>query len=61
MTETATGRRTPDGVMTTAIPAAVHAGTSTLSYPTPKRATAIIVPDAGIDSTVKRGASRISP
>eukprot|EP00036_Acanthoecidae_sp_10tr_P021053 CAMPEP_0206327766 /NCGR_PEP_ID=MMETSP0106_2-20121207/22327_1 /ASSEMBLY_ACC=CAM_ASM_000206 /TAXON_ID=81532 /ORGANISM="Acanthoeca-like sp., Strain 10tr" /LENGTH=57 /DNA_ID=CAMNT_0053760413 /DNA_START=394 /DNA_END=567 /DNA_ORIENTATION=- len=37
--EVATGRRTPSGVMVTAIPAAVHAATSTESYPTPKRAT----------------------
>ena len=31
MTDTATGRRTPSGVMTTAIPASVHAATSTAS------------------------------
>jgi hypothetical protein len=28
----ATGRRTPSGVMDTAMPAALHAATSTLSY-----------------------------
>ena len=34
--DTATGRRTPSGVMTTATSWSLHAARSTLSYPTPE-------------------------
>ncbi len=60
MTDTATGRRTPSGVMTRAIPALVQASTSTVSYPTPKRATTLSRPLFGTLCGPKRWMSRMS-
>ena len=59
MIETATGLRTPSGVMTSAMPARVQASTSTVSYPTPKRATTARRPFGWMLSFVKRCARRI--
>ena len=57
---TATGRRTPSGVVTNAMSLFVQVGTSTLSKPTPNRATTESRPLCGTLLGPKRGTSRIS-
>jgi len=57
----ATGRRTPFGAIVSSTPAAVQAGTSTLSYPTPNRATTFSRPAPASVAAVTLGPSSSSP